>query len=111
LSASPEEASRKIENIRKRLNFSKKIYDNVHGYIDITEEERLVIDSPIFQRLRRVSHLGLADFVYPGATHSRFSHSIGSLHVMNKIAISLIEDEILEDDDVSDLGLLLCYTM
>ncbi len=105
MSASPEVASHKVETVRRRLEFSKKIYDNVHGYIDITEEERLLIDSPIFQRLRRVAHLGLADFVYPGATHSRFSHSIGSLHVMTKIAMSLVDDEILEDDDVSELRL------
>src|SRR5947199_2645229 len=105
MSASPEEASRKLENIRKRLNFSKKIYDNVHGYIDITEEERLLIDSPIFQRLRRISHLGLADFVYPGATQSRFSHSIGSLHVMTKIALSLVEDDIINYEDLSELRL------
>src|SRR5207249_6580241 len=58
-----------------------------------------------FQRLRRISHLGLADFVYPGATQSRFSHSIGSLHVMTKIALSLVEDEIIDYEDLSELRL------
>jgi HD superfamily phosphohydrolase len=101
--AGQEKTSQEERKIRKKLNISKKIYDNVHGYIDITEEERLLIDSPVFQRLRRISHLGLADFVYPGATQSRFSHSIGSLHVMTKIALALIDDEIINYEDLSEL--------
>ena len=93
------------QKAQKKFGFSKKIYDNVHGYIGITEFERLIIDTPVFQRLRRVRHLGLADFVYPGATHSRFSHCLGSLHVMQKICLPLIELGVLDYDDLSVLRL------
>ena len=90
---------------KKKLQFRKKIYDNVHGYIDITEPERQLIDTPLFQRLRRVAHLGLADYVYPGATHSRFSHCLGSMNVMHKLCLPLIDLEVLTYDDLSALRL------
>ncbi len=96
-------ARRSEDKARKKLRFTKKIYDNVHGYIDLTENERLLIDSYLFQRLRRIAHLGLADFVYPGATHSRFSHSIGSMFVMTKIAVPLIEQGVLDYEDLEVL--------
>ncbi len=48
-----------------------------------------VMESPYFQRLRRISHLGLASYVYPGATHSRFSHSLGVMHLMKEALHSL----------------------
>ncbi|OLD78076.1 hypothetical protein AUF62_03265 [archaeon 13_1_20CM_52_20] len=105
MAAAQTGASRIEEKAHKKLKASKKIYDNIHGYIGITEEERLLIDSPLFQRLRRISHLGLAGYVYPGATHSRFSHCLGSLYVMDKIASSLIEDEVLDYEDLEILRL------
>ncbi len=105
MSAAQNGASRTEEKAHKKLKASKKIYDNVHGYIGITEEERILIDSPLFQRLRRISHLGLAGYVYPGATHSRFSHCLGSLYVMDKIASSLIENEVLDYEDLEILRL------
>jgi uncharacterized protein len=49
-----------------------------------------VIETRQFQRLRRVKQLGFSDFVYPGATHSRFSHSVGVFHVARQLA-SVIE--------------------
>lgn len=98
-------ARRRAGRSRRKLGIEKKIYDNVHGYIDVTKNEQLLIDTPIFQRLRRVAHLGLAHYVYPGATHSRFSHCLGSLHAMNRIATSLIDQEILSFDDLEMLRL------
>lgn len=62
----------------------KDIYDNVHGHIPLTKIELTVIDSPFFQRLRRISQLCPVDLVYPGATHTRFAHSLGSLHIMEQ---------------------------
>lgn len=93
------------EEAKKKLNFKKKIFDNVHGYVDITDEERHVIDTALFQRLRRVSHLGLAHYVYPGATHTRFSHCIGSMYVMHRIAMDLVDSGALEYDQVPMLRL------
>jgi HD superfamily phosphohydrolase len=58
---------------------AKTITDPVHGDVYLTTIERLVVDSPPFQRLRRVRQLGNAHLVYPGATHTRFSHALGAL--------------------------------
>ncbi len=53
--------------------------DPVHGFIEIPKNVILtIIDHPYFQRLRRIRQLGLTSFVYPGAIHSRFSHSLGA---------------------------------
>jgi len=75
-----------------RLSFTKYIYDSVHGSIGITETELKLIDTPIFQRLRRIKQLGVADLIYPGATHSRFSHSIGAMFVMNEYLENVMKD-------------------
>jgi len=76
--------------------YKRHIYDEVYGSIGITNLENELIDSKIFQRLRRISHLGMASYVYPGAVHSRFSHSIGAMHIISTISESmgLNEDEI-----------------
>ena len=57
------------------------IKDPIHGYIKVFEHELKIIDTPIFQRLRRLKQNTGADFVYPGATHTRFSHSLGAMHL------------------------------
>ncbi|MDQ3235558.1 MAG: hypothetical protein M3Q07_27420, partial [Pseudobdellovibrionaceae bacterium] len=62
------------------LNLVRRIRDNLHGSIDITELEDAVIAHPFFQRLRRVKQLAFLHYVFPGATHSRFEHSLGVLH-------------------------------
>jgi len=84
-----------------RLRFSKYIYDSVHGSIGITETELRLIDTPIFQRLHRIKQLGIADLVYPGATHSRFAHSIGAMFVMNEYLEKVTKDNkpIANDSD------------
>lgn len=55
----------------------KKIYDPVHGFIPFDEFEKELIDSLPFQRLHYIHQLGIAYLVYPGATHTRFEHSLG----------------------------------
>jgi HD superfamily phosphohydrolase len=70
------------------LTFEKEIYDEVHGFIDVTPIELLAISDCIFQRLRRIKQLGSADLVFPGATHTRFSHSIGTMHVASLMALN-----------------------
>ena len=54
----------------------KVVKDPVHGYISLSEEDLEIIDTPYFQRLKRIRQLP-AEVVYPGATHSRFEHSLG----------------------------------
>ena len=57
------------------------IYDPIHGPILVSAAELALIDSAIFRRLRFIKQLGLAEMAFPGATHSRLSHSIGAMHV------------------------------
>ncbi len=62
-----------------------EIRDPIHGFIVIDEIERDIINHPDFQRLRRIRQLGCTDMVYPGATHTRFEHSLGVMHVATKM--------------------------
>jgi uncharacterized protein len=61
------------------------IRDPVHKDIEITELERRIIDTTVFQRLRNISQLGLTYLIYPGATHNRFSHSLGTLFMADRM--------------------------
>lgn len=61
------------------------IRDNVYGDIEVPAKFIELINTKEFQRLRRIKQLATAEQVFPGATHSRFAHSIGVFHVMNKI--------------------------
>jgi hypothetical protein len=63
------------------MEFAGEITDPVHRYIRFTEVEKEVIDSPAFQRLRRIRQLAGAHLVYPSAQHSRFEHSLGAMHI------------------------------
>src|SRR3989449_5775700 len=63
------------------MEFSGEITDPVHRSIRFSQAEREVIDSPAFQRLRRIRQLAGAHLVYPSAQHSRFEHSLGAMHV------------------------------
>lgn len=69
------------------------IRDAVHGYIDLDPEEKDVVDSPELQRLRRVRQLGLSSLVYPSATHTRFQHSLGVMHLAGEFAETLELDD------------------
>jgi HD superfamily phosphohydrolase len=64
----------------------KRIYDEVHGFIELVDEFKEIVDTPLFQRLRRIKQTSLAYMVYPGATHSRFSHSLGSFSILSRLA-------------------------
>lgn len=63
--------------VKDFLYADKKIYDSVHGFIPFDEYEKELIDSLPFQRLHYIHQLGIAYLVYPGATHTRFEHSLG----------------------------------
>ena len=61
------------------------IRDPIHKDIYLKDEEKKILDTKEIQRLRYIKQLGAADFVYPGAVHSRLSHCIGTLHLTQKI--------------------------
>ncbi|MBH1988757.1 MAG: HD domain-containing protein [Myxococcaceae bacterium] len=78
---------------------SVQIRDSIHGSIPIEPCELRLIDHPAFQRLRNIRQLGFADLAFPGATHSRYSHSLGAMHLATRIfdhVFSQIEVEIQE---------------
>ena len=54
-----------------------EIRDPIHGTLNVSRQETLVLDSPAFQRLRMIKQLGFSEFSFPGATHSRYLHSLG----------------------------------
>ena len=62
-----------------------EIKDPVHGYVYITEKEKDIIDSYPVQRLRRLRQLAGSEYVYPGANHTRFEHSVGVLYLAGKV--------------------------
>jgi HD superfamily phosphohydrolase len=66
-------------------NYWGEIKDPVHGYVYITEQEKEVIDSYPVQRLRRLRQLAGSEYVYPGANHTRFEHSIGVMYLAGKV--------------------------
>jgi HD superfamily phosphohydrolase len=55
--------------------------DPIHGHIQLETVEIQVIDTPQFQRLRDLKQMGVSYYVFPGATHNRFEHSIGVCHL------------------------------
>ena len=64
----------------------KRINDPIYGIIDISyPAESDIINTPIFQRLRDIKQLSLTYYIYPSATHDRFSHSIGVMYLVDKI--------------------------
>jgi HD superfamily phosphohydrolase len=64
------------------FNKNKIINDPLHGFLTIPTDLIFdVIQHPYFQRLRRIRQLGMSDWVYPGATHTRFHHALGALNL------------------------------
>ncbi len=74
------------------LKYPTSIRDPIHGFIPLTQKERRLIDSRPFQRLRRIRQLAHAYLVYPGAVHTRFEHSVGTLRVASRMADHLLEE-------------------
>src|SRR5439155_9213662 len=79
---------------RKRLDYQagpvKKeisVRDPIHGFIRLDRFPFIseIVSTPQFQRLRHITQLGISPLVYPSANHTRFSHSLGTMHVMERI--------------------------
>ena len=75
------------------INKRKIINDPVYGFISIPGDFVFdLIEHPWFQRLRNIKQLGITNYVYPGANHSRFQHCLGALHLM-EMAISTLRSK------------------
>lgn len=61
------------------------IRDTIHGNVELGELEARIIDTAQFQRLRGIRQLGMTHLVYPGAMHTRFEHSVGTMHLASLI--------------------------
>jgi HD superfamily phosphohydrolase len=70
---------------------NRTVYDAVHGHLEFDKTIWQFIDTLEFQRLRNLKQLGNCHFVFPGATHTRFEHSIGTGYLSNKLIKHLIK--------------------
>ena len=71
-------------------NKKKILNDPVYGFITIPTELLFdLVEHPYFQRLRRIKQLGLSEYVYPGALHTRFHHALGAMHLMGEAMSTL----------------------
>ena len=69
-----------------------EIKDPIHGGIDVSSAEVAILDSLEFQRLRAIKQLGFAEFSFPGATHNRFIHSVGVMHLAGRAFDSIFRN-------------------
>ena len=71
------------------------IIDPIHDFVRVNQSELEIIDTPIFQRLRRIKQLSGAHLIYPGAQHTRFEHSLGVMHIASLACQTLLEKSII----------------
>ncbi len=76
--------------MNKKKIFNDPIYGFINIYSDLIYD---IIETPYFQRLRRIKQTGLADMVYPGANHTRFHHALGAMHLMGRALDNLREKD------------------
>ena len=72
------------------------VRDPIHKFVSYTNEEKVVIDSPQFQRLRDIHQLAMTYLIYPGASHKRFEHSLGVMELATNIF-----DVVMDDDNLT----------
>lgn len=86
------------------------ITDPIHGVMSFSKDEKdlikLFIDLPIFQRLKRIKQLGCADMIFPGAVHTRFSHSLGASYIAKLVCDQL---DIINNDRKIIIGAALLH--
>lgn len=76
-----------------------RIRDPIHGTLRFDDDELKVIDHRSFQRLRWIKQLGLADLAFPGATHTRYAHGLGTTHIATRMFDGVSRDfELLPDE-------------
>lgn len=73
----------------KELEFQGQILDNVHGFISYTAAEKKIMETQLFRRLQSIKQLSVVNWVFPGSEHTRYIHSLGVMHIADKMAISM----------------------
>jgi len=84
----------------KRMNNLSKtfeIFDPIYGSMTFSNAARIIINKPEFQRLRYLKQLATCYLVFPSANHTRFSHSLGTYHLVDKFMISLYANSNIDD--------------
>ena len=79
------------------------IIDPIHDFVRVNSNELKIIDTSIFQRLRRIRQLSGAHLIYPGAQHTRFEHSLGVMHMASMAGHVLYEKGIVSSDNIQNL--------
>ena len=79
------------------------IIDPIHNFVRVYDSELKIIDTPIFQRLRRIRQLSGAHLIYPGAQHTRFEHSLGVMHIASMAGHALYEKGLVSVDNIQNL--------
>jgi len=85
--------------------FTKYVRDPVYGYVGMTDIEKRVVDTRPVQRQRGIKQLSIASLVYPGGDHTRFSHSLGVMHIAGQMAERLRASVSISDDEVQAVRL------
>lgn len=89
------------------LKTRHEIRDPIYGFIDVSGDERSVIDSRPVQRLRHVRQLAMSSLLYPAASHSRFEHSLGTMHLASEVFDAVTRVDKVTDDIRIQLPMLL----
>jgi|SRR5690554_792450 len=99
------------KNILYTNNKLKIINDPIYGFISIPHPFLFdLIEHPYFQRLRRISQMGLSSLVYPGATHTRFHHALGCMHMMQK-AVQVLRFKQVNISEEEELALYIAILL
>ena len=97
--------------IEKKTNKLKILNDPIYGFITIPNPLIYdLIEHPYFQRLRRISQMGMAHLVYPGAHHTRFHHALGCLHLMQK-AVQILRFKGIEISQEEETGVYIAILL
>jgi HD superfamily phosphohydrolase len=103
--------NKKINLIEKNTNKLKILNDPIYGFIAIPNALIFdLIEHPYFQRLRRVSQMGLSYLVYPGAHHTRFHHAIGAMYLMQK-AVRVLRFKGIEISDDEEMAVYIAILL
>lgn len=75
-----------VADFEYKVKIYDHILDNIYGQIGLTEVEKKLEELPIFKRLHNLSQLGLVNWIFPCALHTRYIHSIGVMHIAGEMA-------------------------